>query len=29
MQMAQHIEKLAAKGNARLTDVLRDIYPDA
>ncbi|WP_315002284.1 minor capsid protein [uncultured Selenomonas sp.] len=28
-QMAQHIEKLAAKGNARLTDVLRDIYPDA
>lgn len=29
MQMAQHIERLAAKGNARLTDVLRDIYPDA
>lgn len=29
MQMAQHIEKLAVKGNARLTDVLRDIYPDA
>ncbi|WP_302816162.1 minor capsid protein [Selenomonas flueggei] len=29
MQMAQHVEKLAAKGNARLTDVLRDIYPDA
>ena len=29
MQMAQHIEKLAAKGNARITDVLRDIYPDA
>ena len=29
MQMAQHIEKLAAKGNARLTDVLRGIYPDA
>ena len=28
-QMAQHIERLAAKGNARLTDVLRDIYPDA
>ena len=28
-QMAQHIEKLAAKGNARLADVLRDIYPDA
>ena len=29
MQMAQNIEKLAAKGNARITDVLRDIYPDA
>ena len=29
MQMAQHVEKLAAKGNARLTDVLHDIYPDA
>lgn len=29
MQMAQHVEKLVAKGNARLTDVLRDIYPDA
>nr|DAR68663.1 MAG TPA: minor capsid protein [Caudoviricetes sp.] len=29
MQMAQYIERLAAKGNARLTDVLRDIYPDA
>ena len=28
-QMAQHIERLAAKGNARLTDVLRDVYPDA
>ena len=28
-QMAQHVERLAAKGNARLTDVLRDIYPDA
>ena len=28
-QMALHIERLAAKGNARLTDVLRDIYPDA
>ena len=28
-QMAQHVEQLAAKGNARLTDVLRDIYPDA
>ena len=28
-QMAQHIERLAAKGDARLTDVLRDIYPDA
>ena len=29
MQMAQRIERLATKGNARLTDVLRDIYPDA
>lgn len=28
-QMGQHIEKLAAKGNARLTDVLKDIYPDS
>lgn len=28
-QVAQHVEKLAAKGNARLTEVLRDIYPDS
>ena len=28
-QMAQHVERLAARENARLTDVLRDIYPDA
>lgn len=28
-QMGHHIEKLAAKGNARLTEVLKDIYPDS
>lgn len=28
-QVAQHVEKLAAKGNARLTEVLKDIYPDS
>lgn len=28
-QMAQHVEKLAAKGNVRLTEVLQDIYPDS
>lgn len=28
-QMAQHVEKLAAKGNTRLTEGLKDIYPDS
>lgn len=28
-QLGHHIEKLAAKGNARLTEVLKDIYPDS
>lgn len=28
-QLAHHIEKLAAKSNTRLTEVLQDIYPDA